>query len=195
MTGGATMAQRNRNREDRRTRYTKMVIKEALLTLLSENDYGSITVADICRTAEISRGTFYLHYSNIPAVLDELLEEALNSSHSVLAQIGCETASDEKCGVPLCRFLRENKKYQPLFFSDSLRSLVIDRVSHINEDKYVERLRTQTGLTDKTIHALFYFQLNGCLAISKQNVNIPDEEWSEIQCHVDRFLRNGFDNL
>ena len=191
MTGGATMAQRNRNREDRRTRYTKMVIKEALLTLLSENDYGSITVADICRTAEISRGTFYLHYSNIPAVLDELLEEALNSSHSVLAQIGCETASDEKCGVPLCRFLRENKKYQPLFFSDS----VIDRVSHINEDKYVERLRTQTGLTDKTIHALFYFQLNGCLAISKQNVNIPDEEWSEIQCHVDRFLRNGFDNL
>ena len=189
------MAQRNRNREDRRTRYTKMVIKEALLTLLSENDYGSITVADICRTAEISRGTFYLHYSNIPAVLDELLEEALNSSHSVLAQIGCETASDEKCGVPLCRFLRENKKYQPLFFSDSLRSLVIDRVSHINEDKYVERLRTQTGLTDKTIHALFYFQLNGCLAISKQNVNIPDEEWSEIQCHVDHFLRNGFDNL
>ncbi len=189
------MSQHNGNREDRRSRYTRMVVKEALLTLLSEKDYGNITVSDICRTAEISRGTFYLHYSNIPAVLDELLEDALNSSHSVLAQIGCETASDEKCGVPLCRFLRENKKYQPLFFSDSLHSLVIDRVGHVNEDKYVERLRTQTGLSEKSIRALFYFQLNGCLAISKQNVNILDEEWSEIQCHVDHFLRNGFDNL
>ena len=189
------MSQHNGNREDRRSRYTRMVVKEALLTLLSEKDYGNITVSDICRTAEISRGTFYLHYSNIPAVLDELLEDALNSSHSVLVQIGCETASDEKFGVPLCRFLRENKKYQPLFFSDSLRSQVIDRVGHVNEDKYVERLRTQTGLSEKSIRALFYFQLNGCLAISKQNVNIPDEEWSEIQCHVDHFLRNGFDNL
>ena len=189
------MSQHNGNREDRRSRYTRMVVKEALLTLLSEKDYGNITVSDICRTAEISRGTFYLHYSNIPAVLDELLEDALNSSHSVLAQIGCETASDEKCGGSLCRFLRENKKYQPLFFSDSLRSLVIDRVGHVNEDKYVERLRTQTGLSEKSIRALFYFQLNGCLAISKQNVNILDEEWSEIQCHVDHFLRNGFDNL
>ena len=74
-------------------------------------------------------------------------------------------------------------------------AVVIKRVCHVNEDKYVERLRNQTGLTEKTIRALFYFQLNGCLAISKQNVNIPDDEWSEIQCHVDRYLRNGFDAI
>ena len=55
------MSQHNGNREDRRSRYTRMVVKEALL---SEKDYGNITVSDICRTAKISRGTFYLHYSN-----------------------------------------------------------------------------------------------------------------------------------
>ena len=67
-------------KEDRRVVRTKKAIRSSFAELLSEKDYGNITVSDICRTAEISRGTFYLHYSNIPAVLDELLEDALNVS-------------------------------------------------------------------------------------------------------------------
>ena len=43
--------------------------------------------------------------------------------------------------------------------------------------------------------ALFYFQLNGCLAVSKRNLGISDDAWAEIQCNVDRFLKNGFENL
>ena len=66
------MNQRKDRKPDRRTRYTRMAIKDALLSILAEKEYADITVADLCRTAEINRGTFYLHYDHIRQVLDEL---------------------------------------------------------------------------------------------------------------------------
>ena len=59
---------------------------------------------------------------------------------------------------------------------------------------FVERLKC-TGLGEDVLTALFYFQLNGCLAISKRNLAVSDEAWEEIQCNVDRFLKNGFESL
>ena len=62
-------------------------------------------------------------------------------------------------------------------------------------DSFLEHMRATTGLDDDVLTTLFYFQLNGCLAISKQNSAIPDENWREIQCEIDRFLKNGFSLL
>ena len=71
-------------KEDRRTRYTRQVIKEAFLTLLEEKEYPKITVTEICRLAEINRGTFYLHYYDTADVLDDLLSEILKETTSVI---------------------------------------------------------------------------------------------------------------
>ncbi len=65
---------------DRRTIYSKMVIKESLLSLMKEKPFQKITVSDICEGAEISRPTFYLHYEDIYALLDEIGEEMLTSA-------------------------------------------------------------------------------------------------------------------
>ena len=61
---------------DRRALYTQKAIKEAFLRVKRNKDYNAITVADICREAEISRGTFYAHFGNIAEILDALLDEA-----------------------------------------------------------------------------------------------------------------------
>ena len=189
------MDEKKPRKTDRRTLYTRMVIKEALLSLLVEKDYTDITIADLCREAEINRGTFYLHYSNLREVLEELFDDALGRMNHVLVQVGCAPADEQNSRVPLCRFLRENKQYQPLFFSDSLRSVVIERLQHSCWEDFARRLGEQNSLSEEILKAIFYFQLNGCLAISKQNVDISDERWAEIQCQVDRFLKNGFENL
>ncbi len=180
---------------DRRTLYTRMVIKDALLSLLSEKEYADITIADLCREAEISRGTFYLHYDNLSNVMDALFDDALGSVSSVLVQVGCEAAEEKKCAYPLCRFLRENKKYRPLFFSDSLHSHAIERIAASSWENFYGKLSAESGANEDVLRAIFYFQLNGCLAVSKQNIGISDSDWSEIQCSIDHFLKNGFSNL
>ena len=59
------MEEKKARKTDRRTLYTRMAVKDALLELLKEKEYADITVADLCRAAQLSRGTFYLHYGNI----------------------------------------------------------------------------------------------------------------------------------
>lgn len=189
------MEEKKSRKTDRRTLYTRMVIKEALLSLLTDKEYADITIADLCRQAEISRGTFYLHYNNLREVLDALFDDVLGRMNHVLVQVGCMTVAEQEQRYPLCQFLRENKQYQPLFFSDSLHSTVVEKLQHSCWSDFVSRLGGQGGLSEEILKAIFTFQLNGCLAISKKNVDIPDEDWKEIQCKVDQFLKNGFENL
>lgn len=65
---------------DRRTKYTKMVIQEAFISLTKTKPLPKITISDICKLAEISRPTFYLHYEDINALLDEIGENMITSA-------------------------------------------------------------------------------------------------------------------
>lgn len=75
------------HRTDRRTRYTRQAIKEILLEELKTKPYSKITVTEICKRAEMNRGTFYLHYYDIDDVLNDILEDFLSDTSGVLDHI------------------------------------------------------------------------------------------------------------
>lgn len=60
---------------DRRVRRTKKLLGEALLQLIVERDYDSISISDITDRADLNRATFYLHYGTKEELLIETLEE------------------------------------------------------------------------------------------------------------------------
>ena len=182
-------------KRDRRTEYTCSLIKDAVLELLSQKDYGEITVTAICRQTQIGRGTFYLHYDNMRQVMDELFGDAMAQVKDMLVHVGFEPEEDGDCSYPLCRFLREQKKYQALFFSDSLRSEVMDAIYNSGKDHFLVNMRKRVDTSDEILLSLFYFQLNGCLALARKNVDCSNAKWDEIQCSVDRFLTHGLSAL
>lgn len=51
---------------------THKAIINALLELLEEKSIEHVTVAEICRRVHINRTTFYLHFDDIPAALEEI---------------------------------------------------------------------------------------------------------------------------
>ena len=55
---------------NRSVRQTKQRLYEALIHLLQQKSLREITVRELTELAGISRGTFYLHYSNLAEVLD-----------------------------------------------------------------------------------------------------------------------------
>ena len=60
---------------DKRVRYTKMFLKEALIKLLNEKPISRITIKELCEEAEINRATFYSHYQDQYDLLDQLEQE------------------------------------------------------------------------------------------------------------------------
>lgn len=60
---------------DRRIVKSKRSVKAAFLDLMEERGLDGFTVNELCEHADINRGTFYNHYCDKEAVLDELKEE------------------------------------------------------------------------------------------------------------------------
>ena len=60
--------------EDRRITRSKSALRQALIALLEERGFDSITVNDLCDRADLNRGTFYNHFrdkENLLAVLED----------------------------------------------------------------------------------------------------------------------------
>ena len=54
---------------------SRKLISMALVDLLQEKPLDKITVTDVVRRAEVNRGTFYAHYSDIQDVINHIIEE------------------------------------------------------------------------------------------------------------------------
>ncbi|GAJ27030.1 transcriptional regulator [Liquorilactobacillus sucicola DSM 21376 = JCM 15457] len=73
-------------RNNRRTLYTKKVIRESFLELLRYKELETITVTDICRSADINRGTFYRYYRNPLDLMQHLQDELYRRSMYLIKQ-------------------------------------------------------------------------------------------------------------
>jgi AcrR family transcriptional regulator len=60
---------------DRRIRRTKDRLKQALIQLLLKKELKDITVRELAELADINRGTFYLHYQDVPELFRQVEEE------------------------------------------------------------------------------------------------------------------------
>ena len=61
-------------KSDARVKYTKMILRQSLLTLLREKSIDKITISELCKKAEINRGTFYSHYATAYELLKDIEE-------------------------------------------------------------------------------------------------------------------------
>ena len=74
-------------REYRSAVRSRRLIREAFLDLLREKPYEKITVTDIVRRADINRSTFYAHYQDIWALVEECQREIVDHTLAVTRQL------------------------------------------------------------------------------------------------------------
>ena len=122
---------------DRRRRYTLSVIREAFFALLAEVGFAKMTVADICRRADINRGTFYLHYEDKFALLDALIDEALAAAPPLEGT------------------------------DDDAYARVAQRVVERGAEQMVPSIMEKTGLSREDAYLLFVHNVQGNLAVNR----------------------------
>ena len=66
-------------RMDRRVQRTRQLLNDALVSLIVEKGYNSITVQDIIDRANLGRSTFYAHYQDKEDLLLSGLEDLVHS--------------------------------------------------------------------------------------------------------------------
>jgi AcrR family transcriptional regulator len=77
-----------KKREDARVRRTRDALGDALVTLMQEKPFDTITVQDVLDRAKVGRSTFYSHYSDKDDLLMSDAEEFFESVAMMLSVRG-----------------------------------------------------------------------------------------------------------
>jgi AcrR family transcriptional regulator len=89
---------------DRRKAKTKQQIYESLMVLIGEKGIDHVTVTDITNHANLNRGTFYLHYRDVPDMLQQLKDHVFKCVEKYVIKLNFREAieyADRKEPYPL----------------------------------------------------------------------------------------------
>ena len=77
----------SRAAEDRRTQYSKRMIRESLYELMKEKPLNKISVTEICQRADVNRSTFYSYYTDIYDLHQKITKEFFRLQKNVIKHI------------------------------------------------------------------------------------------------------------
>ena len=114
------------NKQESKYQYTASLMDEALLLLLEQKDYESITVKEVCQKAGVNRSTFYLHYESMNDLLEETVGMITDRFKSSLSSVPPGdprkvVLTSEEYLRPYLGFIKENMRaYKVIHQKDHL---------------------------------------------------------------------------
>ena len=124
---------------------SKNLIKKALAKLIHEKDIAKITVSDIIREADISRGTFYAHYADVNAVINQIESEELKNLIDFVDKFGFEniTINISDFITLICEYLNRDMEYYRMLTQSNILNNFIWRLVNV----YYEKLHSEVVAT------------------------------------------------
>lgn len=169
---------------DRRTRYTLEVIREAFYELLKEKGFAKLTVSDLCKQAQINRGTFYLHYEDKFALLTALIDEALDAEPLL-----------DGSPAAMCQRPPANRDYRLLYMDPTAFPYVAARVIERGADEAIHNIMAKTGLDEVDARTLFIYTAHGNLAVNRALDWKKGVAFNRAQAIISAFTEAGFEGV
>ena len=179
------MLHKDCERLDPRIRRTRNLLQDALRRLLEEKEFDKISVQDITEAATLNRATFYAHYSDKFALLEEFIRVSfldILEEKNVRFDGTCPSAL-QVIILTVCEYLIEAEKslsskqhqYEPF-----LQSKVIDQIREVLLDGFRQHpMERRVG--PETIAATVSWAIYGAV---KQWVDsadrLPQEEFVQL---------------
>ncbi len=180
-------------KNNKRTKITKLLLKNSLIELMHEKSIGQITITEICKTADLNRSTFYLHYTDQFDLLSEIENEITENTLTYLKGI----RSDAGALSYIRAFLHYVKENTDIFHTllccqenITFQTLLTDKIM-----EHVKSNVSYTCSTEKEKY-IYTFIMQGCVHILKEWIDsgfdLPDAEIAEIIFKLsDQSLKNN----
>ncbi|CAN7361478.1 TetR/AcrR family transcriptional regulator [Paenibacillus sp. LjRoot153] len=155
-------------KNNRRTKYTIDLIKETFIKLLETKKLAQITATEICKLADINRGTFYLHYKD-PFELFEVMQDEFNQEVMATLETGESTCTTEESLVNLLHIIQAKKTMYKILISERENT---DFLSQVLLADYVRR----NGKGVLTMDYSFTYKVHGSIGVINQWLGSNSDE-------------------
>lgn len=149
-------------KNNRRTKLTKLLLKESLIDLMGQKSISQITIKEICELADLNRSTFYLHYTDQFALLEDIENEIIDTTFEYLHDVGSNLDTLSYIEAFLC-YVKEN--------ATSFETLLCHQETASFQEQFIDKILEQIkgnlpfNCSDKTTKYIFSFLLHGCIHI------------------------------
>ena len=160
---------------------TKQHIREALIQLLLEEKFETISVSKLCQRAGINRGTFYLHYLDKYDLIETLKEE-------IIAQLSKnfeETTNTRDLLITNLSYLQQNydliyavSQSHYLNFRETIREFMLSILTNEQHKLQTEHfLKENFTISEKYALEVFLSSVEGIISlwISSGTKETPEE--------------------
>ncbi|MEL4105794.1 TetR-like C-terminal domain-containing protein [Oscillospiraceae bacterium WX1] len=154
-------------REDRRVQYTKMVLQQSFIKLLSEKDISKIAIKEICEGANINRATFYAHYSDqydlLHKIEDGLFENIASHLHGRAFDAG--DAGTVDMVEQILEYIKKNALLCKILISERGDLDFQKRIMMLVYDKDIDEQVSRGVITREDAEYIYSFKITGCVGV------------------------------
>ncbi len=126
---------------------SRKLIRQAFVELLQEKDLEKITVTDIITRADINRGTFYAHYQDTRAVIEQIENEIIDKMLEFLGEFRYQNFF--KNPLPLLlkisRYLEEDLEFYRILINSNGSEQFLIKL----KNNFVQHMETDTDIPDE----------------------------------------------
>ena len=153
-----------REKMDRRVRYTKAQLREALVKLLQTQHISKISVKALCDAADVNRSTFYVHYANPYDLLDQIETEILGNLRAYLdrREVDCAPISEQNL-TGILEYAKPNADLFTVLLSENCGPAFQIRLAEM-----VRLLPVPSGMDERRKAYIAAFAFDGCISVLHQ---------------------------
>ncbi len=111
--------------ENQRIRLTKTLLKNALIRLLKEQNIYSISIRELCESAEINRSTFYKYYGSQFDLLTEMENDLIGI---VTDSISKYPSEPELSFYDTCKCIEDNNELFRILFNNNVDPMFPEKI-------------------------------------------------------------------
>lgn len=157
--------------QDRRVKYTKTMIRQALFELMEKKPLEKITVTEICALADVNRGTFYKYYfdvkdlfakleneyyTELTRILNNELANAMNPSNTDFLNFRYDT---------ILNTIKANKDLTLILMNSRNSDLLKKLISYVKDDVNVSGSLVFPDLPAEKAEYIYSYIINGSVGM------------------------------
>ena len=178
---------------DRRVKYTQMVLRQALLELMADRPIDRITVTDVCRRADVNRGTFYAHYGAPYELLEQIQDDLDASIKATLATKLADSSNLIDVLTQILTCISEQRALCTVLFSEYGDATFLKQIMYNAHDLCLDEWKAKLRHADVAVLDRFYaYTANGIAAVVQDwlREDMPEEP-RQLARFIGRAINHG----
>lgn len=183
------------NKENRRTKMTKTLIKNSFMELMQKQNIHKITIKDICINADVNRSTFYSYYTDQYDLLNEIENDIFGSLKEIVK--GSDAQMKESKFTELLEmileYITENLDACKILMSDQKDFDFLKKAWGFILENFINIININENRDPRTTEYIYLFAISGSMGLIQSWMeNGLDKSPAEMAEMIKMLIKNGF---